>query len=129
MRNISRSFMPFPGVELLPPFISHEEMRLNYLNCHAVLLPYDNVNYRYRGSANVMEVAYLGRPIFGYHGSGFASQISYYGLGWLSDDNEGLAQNIIKVAGMDRTQLEIKARQARSRLAFDVESANQRWLQ
>jgi glycosyltransferase involved in cell wall biosynthesis len=117
-----------PGVKLLPPSISTELMNECYARCHAVLLPYENSTYSERGSAVLLEAAYVGRPAVGIEGSGFADQIRYYGLGRLVPSKADCAGAILEMARTPRRRLAAQAQQARHRFGCDAESSFVQWF-
>ena len=117
-----------PGVELLEPTISGEEMQANYRNCNAILLPYDAAIYEHRGSAVLMEAACLGRPVIALNGSAFSEQVRYYGLGTVVPTIEAMIKEACALAQRPRRELIDRARQARYRFLADVESGYEHWL-
>jgi glycosyltransferase involved in cell wall biosynthesis len=117
-----------PGVELLEPTISAEEMLANYRNCNAILLPYDAAIYQHRGSAVLMEAACLGRPVIALDGSAFSEQVRYYGLGIVVPTIEAMIEEAYALAERPRRELIDRARQARYRFLADVESGYEQWL-
>ena len=117
-----------PGVELLEPTISIEEMLANYRNCNAILLPYDATIYEHRGSAVLMEAACLGRPVIALDGSAFSEQVRYYGLGTVVPTIDSMIDAACALAECPRRELIGRARQARYRFLADVESGYERWL-
>lgn len=127
-QNYISQLYAIPGVELLPPSITSREMAEQYRNCSAVLLPYDVDVYRMRGSAVLMEAACLGRPIVTIDGSAFAEQVSYYGLGVVVENVDGMARAILSMAKADRMKLHNQALHARQRFALDVVGAYDNWL-
>lgn len=117
-----------PGVELLPASLTFDEIMEQYRRCHAVLLPYDAEVYAYRGSAVMMESAYLGRQIVTLGGTGFADQVRYYGLGTVVPSTNRLADAILAMAQIPRATLAIRSKQARERFHFDSANLYRRWL-
>lgn len=117
-----------PGLELLPPSISSDEMRQHYERCTAVLLPYAVDVYRNRGSAVLMEAACLARPAITVAGTAFAEQVTYYGLGTVVSSVEALPEAMIELAKQDSLDLYRQALHARHRFVLDVVSAYTNWF-
>jgi glycosyltransferase involved in cell wall biosynthesis len=117
-----------PGVELLPPSISFQQMRRYYHRCTLVLLPYDTAVYRDRGSAVLMEAACLARPALTVAGSAFAEQVSYYGLGTVVPTMDAIPEAILRMARDTPTALYRRSLHARHRFVLDVVSAYKHWF-
>jgi hypothetical protein len=127
-QNYISQVYAIPGVELLAPAISPQEMRQRYLACSLVLLPYDTKTYRMRGSAVLMETACLARPILTIEGAAFAEQVAYYGLGTVVPSASAMPEAILSLARSDRSKLYRRALHARQRFALDVVSVYDNWL-
>lgn len=117
-----------PGVELLGHSISEDEMCLRYEQCSAVLLPYDEQTYKYRGSAAMMEAAYFGRPVITLDNTAFAEQVRYYKLGKICRDLGDMHGAIEDLARTPRIELQRNAAQSRFRFSSDIESTYDRWM-
>jgi glycosyltransferase involved in cell wall biosynthesis len=126
--NYTSQLSALPGVEILPASISEAEMVEQYHRCHAVLLPYDAGTYALRGSAVMMEAAYLGRRIITLPGTGFADQISYYGFGEVVPNVSELPGAILKLSREPRARLQAKATQARHRFVADSTASYMLWI-
>lgn len=126
--NAARELYAIPGVELQESAISSDEMIATYKRSHAVLLPYDIVTYRYRGSAVLMEAAFHGRPAITFSGSAFAEIARHYNLGLVVEDQDAMVDAIIEMAQTPRRTLVAKATQARHRFHLDNSAAFKTWL-
>jgi glycosyltransferase involved in cell wall biosynthesis len=127
-QNYISQLYAIPGVEILAASISEDEMIANYEQASAILLPYDIGIYEFRGSAAMMEGVCFGRPVVTLHGSAFAEQVRYYGLGRVVDGAEEMAAAIVELANGSRGELEMRSLQARFRFISDVDSAYGNWL-
>jgi glycosyltransferase involved in cell wall biosynthesis len=117
-----------PGVTLLEPSISAAEMMDFYQASSAVFLPYDVDIYRLRGSAVMMEAAFLGRPAITLDGTAFAEQIRYYGLGTVVPSLGDAAAAVLDLAAVPADVRSIRSDQARRRFMVDMENAYERWM-
>lgn len=126
--NAARALYAIPGVELQESAISSEEMIATYRRSHAVLLPYDVVTYRYRGSAVLMEAAFHGRPAITFSGSAFSDIAHHYNLGVVVEDQKAMVEAIIEMAQTPRKTLVSRAAQARHRFHLDNSAAFKTWL-
>ena len=103
-------------------------MCARYSECCAVLLPYDQKTYHYRGSAALMEAAYFGRPAITLAGTAFADQATYYNLGIVCQNLEQMVSAVIKLSRENRSVLEQQASQSRYRFRADIEHSYHRWM-
>ena len=126
--NYTSQLYALPGVELLPAIIDEDVMLEQYRKCHAVLLPYDTETYALRGSAVMMEATYFGRRILTVTGTGFADQVSYYGIGDVVPTVADLPAAILAMARQPRATLQGQAAQACHRFNSDAVSAYAYWL-
>jgi glycosyltransferase involved in cell wall biosynthesis len=128
-QNYTSRLYAIPGVEVLPPSISSQQMRRYYQRCALVLLPYDTTVYRDRGSAVLMEAACLARPTLTVAGSAFAEQVSYYGLGTVVGSLDAVPEAILGLARQKPMALYRQALHARHRFVLDVVSAYKNWFE
>jgi hypothetical protein len=124
----SNQLSAIPGVELLPTSISEEAMNEYYKAANLILLPYDPITYKMRGSAVLMECISRGKPVVGLAGSGFCDQIQYYNAGTMVADAAGLAREIVRLFQASPEKLAEQGAQARYRFLADSEHAFARWL-
>lgn len=124
----ARSLYALPGVEVQASSISSYEMLRTYERSHAVLLPYDAVTYRYRGSAVLMESVFHGRPAITLEGTAFAGIARHYNLGIVVDNIPAMVDAIFEMASTKRSVLAGRAAQARHRFHLDNSAAFQSWL-
>lgn len=117
-----------PGVELLPFWISEDEIWEQYRRCSLVLLPYDRQTYMYRGSAVLHSAATYGRLAITLPGTAFAPIVEYYGLGRVVNDIPAMAHAVLDMASQLRERLQLQGLQARHRFIGDCISAFESWL-
>jgi glycosyltransferase involved in cell wall biosynthesis len=124
----SAQLYAMPGLDLLPPTISISDMRDAYRRSHIILLPYDSNTYKYRGSAILMEAVAVGRPVLTFPNTGFADQVSYYGMGRICRTPEEFAEAVFSYYRLDVEQMTTIASQSRSRFALDLSASHETFI-
>lgn len=126
--NYTNQLYATPGVKLLPSAVSEEEMNILYKQTDLVILPYDSVIYKYRGSAVFMECISRGIPVIALGGSAFCSQIDYYGAGTVISNVGELIEYVFRYRDMPSKTLSARMSQARHRYSVDSDSAITNWI-
>lgn len=117
-----------PGVKLLPSSVSEDEINLLYKHTSLVILPYDSVTYKNRGSAVFMECLSRGIPVIALEGSAFCTQINYYGAGAVVSSIDELVDHIFIYRDTPLKTIYNKMLQARHRYSVDSNSAILNWI-
>lgn len=118
-----------PGVVLLEPSITMEEMINLYKEAHLVLLPYDPDVYYLRGSAILMEAISYGRLVVTSSYTAFSDQVKYYNCGSVCHDEADYSQSIRDFYDMSQTKMQRQAHQSRFRYERDCEFSYKGWFQ
>jgi len=126
--NYTNQLYATPGVKLLPSSVSEEEMNTLYKQTDLVILPYDPVIYKYRGSAVFMECISRGIPVIALDGSAFCSQIRYYGAGTVVSSIGELIEYVFRYRDMPSKTISTRMLQARHRYSVDSYSAIANWI-
>jgi glycosyltransferase involved in cell wall biosynthesis len=128
-QSYTNQLYAMPGVVLLPAVLSHDDMRALYAGCHAVLLPYEQSIYQFRGSAVLMEAIAYGRHTIARGSLGFSCQIEYYQNGEICSTNEAFARAVIAASRLPREVMQRRLTLARSRYEHDTASAYRVWME
>lgn len=126
--NYTNQLYATPGVKLLPSSVSEEEMNTLYKQTDLVILPYDPIIYKYRGSAVFMECISRGIPVIALGGSAFCRQIDYYGAGTVVSSIGEFIEHVFRYRDMPSKTLSTKMLQARHRYSVDSDSAIADWI-
>lgn len=118
-----------PHVNMLPAVLSQELVEDCYRNAHVVMMPYEPSVYRERGSAVMQEAVSFGRYVVGQRGTGFAQQITTYGVGLLAQTDLDFGVQLGRIAALPRKRLAEIATEGRARYAADTQRVYREWLQ
>lgn len=117
-----------PGVEVLPPSIDFQGIVELFKQCHLVLMPYSPSIYEMRSSAILTEAVGYGRQLLTSKGTGFESEVAYFGLGHVCSSIEDYSELIFKLSKRPRSELHQTAVFARSRYTSYCLSQYKEWL-
>jgi hypothetical protein len=118
-----------PYVELYFDTLTENELANLFRRSSIVIMPYDTTTYEYRSSAILTEAVGYGRQVIALSGTGFSSEIEYFGLGRVCADDSGIASAINFYLGQSQEAIEIKARRARERYSKYVKEQYSSWLE
>jgi len=124
----SAALCRLPHLHILPAVLSQEIIEDCYRRSHVAILPYAADVYRERGSAVMQEAVSFGRYVVGQRGTGFARQISDYGVGLLAQSDSDFGVQLGRIAKLPRDALGQIAAEGRARYAAEVARTYTGWL-
>ncbi|MEM0907305.1 MAG: hypothetical protein AAGJ94_08075 [Pseudomonadota bacterium] len=125
----SGELFSLPHVHIMPSTLTKDVLDACYERAHVVVMPYDRAVYSDRGSAVMQEAAAYGRFVVGQLGTGFAPQISTYGIGLVANTEIDFATQLGRIIALPREQLANLALEGRANYVADARQAYESWLQ